>query len=115
MKHANVMNLKTGKGRGLGTASDDLGSALNPANALWNVALGLATPLLNRDALDADVKIATDCKLIFLLDHYIRWNRYTQWWQFVIILLVSIELPPLTFILLYIYGKKASYGTVLEY
>ncbi len=67
MKHANVMNLKTGKGRGLGTASDDLGSALNPANALWNVALGLATPLLNRDALDADVKIATDCKLIFLL------------------------------------------------
>ena len=34
-------------------------SALNPANALWNVALGLAAPLLNRDALDADVKIAT--------------------------------------------------------
>ncbi len=34
-------------------------SALNPANALWNVALGLAAPLLNRNALDADVKIAT--------------------------------------------------------
>ena len=44
---------------GLGSASGDLGSALNPKNALWNVGMGLAAPLLNRDVLEADVIITT--------------------------------------------------------
>jgi NodT family efflux transporter outer membrane factor (OMF) lipoprotein len=43
----------------LGTASDDLGGALDPANAIWNVGANLLVPILDQGGRELGVEITT--------------------------------------------------------
>jgi NodT family efflux transporter outer membrane factor (OMF) lipoprotein len=44
---------------GLGTASDDLGGALDPANAIWNVGVNLLVPILDQGGRQLGVEITS--------------------------------------------------------
>ena len=114
MKHANVMNLKTGKGRGLGTASDDLGSALKSGKCSLECRTWVCYAIAEQGCLGCR------CKNCHRLQANIPLKPpYSVEPLYAMVAISNYppcfnRTPPLTFILLYIYGKKETMAQFLN-